>query len=290
MAATIGLAVALSRTSPPSVLLSADAARDLLGYDLPPELTVARLASLWRLDLFFALAAAAAAGLYLAGVVRLRKRGDDWPKGRLVAWLSGVALVVIFTQNGIGTYAPVLFSMHMVQHLGLAMFASIFLVLGAPGTLASRVMKPAAWHGDLEQLPRGRPTGGRQHGMGARRDPDPGRRTCRHRAMEARPPGQTGCGISLAEARRSWTPTTVTWRSRTHAPEFTRPDSRTRAVHRRLPLRWSCAPPETHDHRGWELPGEPPPLLGVGRRQRCVALRAAVVARVSGPGRSRLNA
>ncbi|WP_371786504.1 cytochrome c oxidase assembly protein [Streptosporangium subroseum] len=148
MAAVIGLAVALSRTSPPLIALIADPVRDLLGYALPPELTVTRLVSMWRLDLFFALLSAVAAGLYLTGVVRLRRRGDSWPTRRLVAWLLGVLIIVVFTQSGIAVYAPVLFSMHMMQHMGLAMLAPIFLVLGAPVTLALRAFRPATRRGD----------------------------------------------------------------------------------------------------------------------------------------------
>ncbi|MGW3352794.1 cytochrome c oxidase assembly protein [Nonomuraea rubra] len=148
MAAVIGLAVALSRTEPPLVVLPLDPVRDLLGYAMPPELTAARLASLWRLDLFFALMTLVAAAAYAAGVVRLRRRGDGWPLGRTIAWAVGIAFVVIFTQSGLATYAPVLFSMHMIQHMGLAMLAPIFLVLGAPVTLALRALKPAARRGD----------------------------------------------------------------------------------------------------------------------------------------------
>ncbi|MFC4015850.1 cytochrome c oxidase assembly protein [Nonomuraea purpurea] len=148
MAAVIGLAVALSRTSPPVVVLPVDPVRDLLGYAMPPELTASRLTSLWRLDLFFALLALAGAAGYAAGVVRLRRRGDSWPLGRSIAWAAGIVLIVVLTQSGIATYAPVLFSMHMIQHMGLAMLAPIFLVLGAPVTLALRALKPAARRGD----------------------------------------------------------------------------------------------------------------------------------------------
>ncbi|MET7327503.1 cytochrome c oxidase assembly protein [Nonomuraea sp. NPDC005650] len=148
MAAAIGLAVALSRTAPPPAVLPVDPVRDLLGYAMPPELTAGRLASLWRLDLFFALLALVATAGYAAGVVRLRRRGDSWPVGRSLAWTTGIVLVVVFTQSGIATYAPVLFSVHMIQHMGLAMLTPIFLVLGAPVTLALRALKPAARRGD----------------------------------------------------------------------------------------------------------------------------------------------
>jgi putative copper resistance protein D len=148
MGAVVGLAVALSRTSPPLLLLPADPARDLLGYAMPPAITAVGLATLWRLDLLFALAALCGAGVYAAGVARLRRRGETWPVGRSVAWGLGLALVVVFTQSGIATYAPVLFSMHMVQHLGLAVPAAILLVLGAPVTLALRAFDAAPRKGD----------------------------------------------------------------------------------------------------------------------------------------------
>jgi cytochrome c oxidase assembly factor CtaG len=120
----------------------------LLGYDLPPPITVPRLLALWRLDFFFAVLVAALAGVYLAGVLRLRRRGDSWPLGRTVAWLFGVLSIAIVTMSGVATYAPVLFSVHMAQHMVLTMLTPIFLVLGAPVTLALRALRPAAVRGD----------------------------------------------------------------------------------------------------------------------------------------------
>ncbi|WP_433511558.1 cytochrome c oxidase assembly protein [Nonomuraea sp. CA-143628] len=148
MAATVGLAVVLSRTPPPLTALPADPVRDLLGYAMPPMLSAARLATLWRLDLFFVLLVVVAALGYAAAVARLRRRGDSWPVGRSVSWAVGLVLIVVFTQSGIATYAPVLFSVHMIQHMGLAMLTPIFLVLGAPVTLALRALKPVSHRGD----------------------------------------------------------------------------------------------------------------------------------------------
>lgn len=148
MSATMGLAVALSRTKPPATTLPPDRAFELLGFTMPPEISLANLVSLWWLDLFFALLAAGLAGLYAAGVVRLRRRGDAWPWGRTIAWFAGVAILVIATQSGLARYAKVLFSVHMIEHMTLAMLVPIFLVLGAPVTLALRALKPAARRGD----------------------------------------------------------------------------------------------------------------------------------------------
>ncbi|MGW5161038.1 cytochrome c oxidase assembly protein [Nonomuraea wenchangensis] len=148
MLATVGLAVALSRTPPPDYSIPADRAYELLGFPLPPELTLGRIFSLWWLDLFFALVAAVLAGLYAAGVVRLRRRGDAWPWGRTASWFAGVALLVFVTQSGLARYAKVMFDMHMIEHMTLSMVVPIFLVLGGPVTLALRALKPAVRKGD----------------------------------------------------------------------------------------------------------------------------------------------
>ncbi|MFI6786535.1 cytochrome c oxidase assembly protein [Nonomuraea sp. NPDC050383] len=148
MAATVGLAVALSRTRPPEVSLPADRAFELLGFPMPPPISPANLATLWWFDLFFALVAAVLAGLYAAGVIRLLRRGDAWPWGRTASWFVGVAILVIATQSGLARYAKIMFDVHMIEHMILAMIVPIFLVLGAPVTLALRALKPAARRGD----------------------------------------------------------------------------------------------------------------------------------------------
>jgi putative copper resistance protein D len=156
MAGTIGVAVALSRTAPPPVSGTESVAKGLLGYDLPAPLTAMRLVGLWRFDLFFGILAAVLGAAYLAGARRLRGRGESWPAGRTVWWFSGLLTMVIATMSGIATYSPVLFSVHMTQHLVLTMISPVLLVLGAPVTLALRALRPATVEGDrgpLEWLP-----------------------------------------------------------------------------------------------------------------------------------------
>jgi cytochrome c oxidase assembly factor CtaG/putative copper export protein len=148
MAATMGLAVALARTAPPAPTSEETPVKALIGYDLPPKITPARLATLWTFDFFFAVLVVVLAGLYLAGVVRLRRRGDAWPVGRTVAWFVGLLTIVAVTETGVARYAPILFSVHMVQHMVLSMLTPIFLVMGAPVTLALRALKPAKIRGD----------------------------------------------------------------------------------------------------------------------------------------------
>ncbi|WP_214326772.1 cytochrome c oxidase assembly protein [Nonomuraea sediminis] len=148
MSATVGLAVALSRTPPPPVDLPSDPAFELLGFRMPPPVTLGNLVSLWWLDLFFAVVAALMAGLYAAGVYRLVRRGDHWSWGRTAAWYVGVLILVIATQSGLARYAKVMFDVHMIEHMTLSMVVPIFLVLGGPVTLALRALKPAARRGD----------------------------------------------------------------------------------------------------------------------------------------------
>ncbi len=82
--------------------------------------------------------------LYIAGVVRLRMRGDRWPVRRTIWWVAGIAVILLMTSTGIDGYGMELFSVHMVQHMTLSMLAPVFLVLGAPITLLLRTLPAGA--------------------------------------------------------------------------------------------------------------------------------------------------
>ena len=154
-AAALGAAVALSRSPAPTRGSSDDLATSMLGFPMPPQLSAGTVATQWLLDPLILGAVAVTAGLYLAGVVRLRRRGDRWPPGRTAAFLIGCAVIAGATSSGLARYAAVLFSVHMVGHLLLAMVAPILLVLGGPITLALRAL-PASddpdWPGPREWL------------------------------------------------------------------------------------------------------------------------------------------
>jgi len=145
MAATIGLAVGLSRTAPPvpEEVEDASRVREVLGFPPPPAPTPARYLSEVYPDAFFALLALAMVMLYLGGVLRLRRRGDHWPVGRTLAWLAGSGVMAAVTLSGVMTYGMTMLSVHMVQHMTLAMLVPVLLVLGAPITLALRAVPPA---------------------------------------------------------------------------------------------------------------------------------------------------
>ena len=123
-----------------------------LGYELPGPPTTWTLATFWRPDLLIGVAAVVAAILYLFGVRRLRRRGDEWPVGRTISWVLGCLVVVVVTGSGVRAYGSAMFSVHMAEHMALNMFAPVLLVLGAPATLALRAL-PAA-HGDAPPGPR----------------------------------------------------------------------------------------------------------------------------------------
>lgn len=143
-AVTFGIAAGLSRTPPPPIDTAAlTPAETVIGYriDAPPTFT--RIIGDWRFDLIFGTIAIVLAGVYLRGVLRLRRRGDEWPVGRTVAWLLGCACLLFASSSGLGVYGPAMFSMHMIAHMAMSMLIPVLLVLGGPITLALRAIAPA---------------------------------------------------------------------------------------------------------------------------------------------------
>ncbi|WIX83159.1 cytochrome c oxidase assembly protein [Amycolatopsis carbonis] len=144
MFVTLGIASGLARTPPPADAVTQPSTTELLiGYNLDGAPTFWRLLTDWRFDLVYGTAAIVLAGLYLAGVRRLRKRGDTWPTGRIVAWLAGCLVLLIASSSGIGRYSPAMFSVHMGTHMLLSMVVPVLLVLGGPVTLALRALPTA---------------------------------------------------------------------------------------------------------------------------------------------------
>lgn len=148
MAITVGVAATLSRTATPPLpgIAPSDTAL-VLGFDIPGPPSLANLTLFWRFDLIAGTAAVAAAVLYVLGVIRLRRRGDSWPVGRTIAWLLGCATLLWSTSSGMAVYGQAMFSMHMIEHMFLAMLVPIFLAMGGPVTLLLRAL-PAAGAGD----------------------------------------------------------------------------------------------------------------------------------------------
>ncbi|MFL6115505.1 MAG: cytochrome c oxidase assembly protein [Catenulispora sp.] len=122
------------------------------GADVPPALTVTRIFTAWSVDPWLAAVIVAVGGLYLYGVSTLTRRGDKWPIGRTVAFIGGgLGTMAVATMSVLGTYDDTLISVHMIQHMILSMVTPVFLCLGAPVTLALRVL-PLVWRRRLMAL------------------------------------------------------------------------------------------------------------------------------------------
>ena len=146
MGATVGLAVALSRSSTPvpetdtAPASEAERIGTLLGHPAPPPFTVERYLTVFSPDILWLVVALAMLGLYIAGVVRLARRGDRWPVQRLLFWTLGCLMLAWVTNGGPGAYGRLGFSLHMVQHMALMVAVPFLLVFGAPITLALRAL------------------------------------------------------------------------------------------------------------------------------------------------------
>ncbi|QGN50954.1 cytochrome-c oxidase [Micromonospora sp. WMMC415] len=145
-AATLGLAVALSRSPTPVTEdpVAADPVTEVLGFPMPAAPTAGRLLGQPLPDLFVLTVVVLGAAGYLAGVRRLHRAGHRWPVVRTASWLAGLAVLGAITGLGVARYAYVLFSVHMVQHMVLSMLVPILLVGGAPITLALRALRRPA--------------------------------------------------------------------------------------------------------------------------------------------------
>ncbi len=144
MTATVGIAVALSRTAPPGVETPLPTrARELLGFNMPPEPTVANVVFSLQPDAFIITIAAISVALYLVGVRRLNRLGRSWSPWRTAIFVGAWAIAVFSTSSGVGRYSHVLFSVHMLDHMVLSMVVPLMLVIGSPVTLALRSLPSA---------------------------------------------------------------------------------------------------------------------------------------------------
>ena len=141
-----GAAAALARTATPVAQVATTAiptstpAQILTGNLLPPPLTFARYFTEWNIDLLWVLFCAFGIFFYLAGVRRLRQRGDKWPIFRTVLWVLGMITLFYITNGGVNVYQQYFFSTHMLAHMALTMMVPVLLVPGAPITLAARAI------------------------------------------------------------------------------------------------------------------------------------------------------
>jgi cytochrome c oxidase assembly factor CtaG len=110
--------------------------------DRLPEFGVHALLTQWQPEIVPLLGVATLLIGYLLPARALRRRGDAWSPWRSAAFVTGVGTVAVATLSPLGTYDTSLLSVHMVQHMLLAMVAPVFLALGAPVTLWLRTLPP----------------------------------------------------------------------------------------------------------------------------------------------------
>ncbi|MDN5807909.1 MAG: bifunctional copper resistance protein CopD/cytochrome c oxidase assembly protein [Brevibacterium sp.] len=142
--ATMGLAVALSRSQPPvsqEPVGDPSPAEILTGEPLPPPPKFARYFTEWSLDPLWVVVAVGLSAAYIVGFINLRRRGDAWPIHRLICWLLGMIFLVYVTSGGARVYGEIQFSAHMIQHMLLIMVVPLPMVLGAPITMLMRGTK-----------------------------------------------------------------------------------------------------------------------------------------------------
>ncbi len=116
--------------------------------DALPRFTLGSVFTEWEVVSWATLLILVTTGLYLWGVYRLHRRGDHWPVGRTLSFVVvGMGSAVIATVSGLAVYDDTLLSVHMVQHMILAMVVPLAMALGAPITLALRTLprRPRSW-------------------------------------------------------------------------------------------------------------------------------------------------
>ena len=116
--------------------------------DAPPPLDPVRAFTAWTFDPVI-LGGLLAGLLGYAAAVRAvnRAHAAPVPRRRLLAWAAGLGVLAVALLSSVETYATTLFSVHMVQHLMIAMVAAPLLALAAPITLLLRLAPPGVRRG-----------------------------------------------------------------------------------------------------------------------------------------------
>jgi putative membrane protein len=82
--------------------------------------------------------------VYSWGVARVRSRGLRWPVRRTVAWLAGMASLLLITVGSLGAHAHTLLWVYTVQVLTLLLATPVLLAYGRPLALAADALPPRA--------------------------------------------------------------------------------------------------------------------------------------------------
>jgi putative membrane protein len=98
----------------------------------------------WRFDWYEVLPLVLAGVLFAMAERRVAGEhpANPHPRWRGLCWYGGLGVLFVALQSPIGVYDTTFFSVHMVQHLLIAMVAAPLLALAAPITLLLRVSSP----------------------------------------------------------------------------------------------------------------------------------------------------
>src|SRR4051794_26083277 len=146
MAATVALAVALSRTPPPApstsvAVPSHGAGHAVLSASVEP-FTLGRLLTEWRLDAVVLAVALLGLVAYFSGVRRLVVEGGRWPVARSLAALGAALVLVLALCGGMAEDAVALLSVQVAQLLTLLLVVPGLVALSAPLSLLRRRARP----------------------------------------------------------------------------------------------------------------------------------------------------
>jgi cytochrome c oxidase assembly factor CtaG len=110
-----------------------------------PEPTISGVLTAWSGEVLPLVVALLAGLAYVAAAVKVNSTAPRLPipRWRVGAFLAGCGVILVALESAVDVYADNLLSIHMVQHLLLAMVAPALFAVSAPVTLALRVASPA---------------------------------------------------------------------------------------------------------------------------------------------------
>lgn len=145
MGVASGAAAALARTAAPADTVTVPqttAAEILTDAPVPPELTLERWFTAWSPDLLWVLVASFGIIFYLAGVRRVRLRGQQWAVRRTLSWVVGMGVLVWTTSGPIAVYDDSLISMRFLSFALLLVAIPFLLAFAAPLALGILAIHP----------------------------------------------------------------------------------------------------------------------------------------------------
>ncbi|MCO4239218.1 cytochrome c oxidase assembly protein [Pseudarthrobacter raffinosi] len=140
MAVTVGLAVALGRTSPFATSPVQSTAESFLGSELPPWLGAAEWLTQWHADVVWAPVTVLLVAGYLTAVARWNRSTGPWPRTRTFFWLLGCVFLAWATSGAPAVYGRLLPGMHVLGEMIVGLTVPVLLLLGRPGILAGTTL------------------------------------------------------------------------------------------------------------------------------------------------------